>query len=254
MRNNGLIVFIFLSVSSILSFTTRADNWSFQVEPYLMALNIEGEGSMGRATGVPINVNYKDILEHLDMAAMLHFEALHKSGWGLMMDYAFMDVSKKTSTSQGGFIKASLRQGILEALGFYRTKYGNSEIDYFTGVRWWDNNSSLLIDPAILPGTINVDIEEDWVDLVAGVRLITTINKDWNLVARADLGGFGISADFTSTVETGLTYKISDLMVLDLKYKATWVDYDNENNTGSMGDFQYKTIVHGPVLGLIFNF
>jgi opacity protein-like surface antigen len=90
--------------------------------------------------------------------------------------------------------------------------------------------------------------------MVAGVRLASTINNNWDVIVRADIGGFGLSADFTSTVEAGVTYNISKLMTLDMKYKATWVDFENSDPTGTAGYFQYDTLTHGPILGLSFNF
>ena len=43
-------------------------------------------------------------------------------------------------------------------------------------------------------------------------------------------------------------------MTLDMKYKASWVDYENDTATGEVGYFQHDTITHGPILGLAFNF
>ena len=89
---------------------------------------------------------------------------------------------------------------------------------------------------------------------MAGVRWMSGISKNWNFQARADIGGFGVEADFTSSVEAGVTYKISNLMTLDMKYRALWVDFDNTGNTDKRDDFHYDTITHGPILGLVFNF
>ena len=252
MRNCKLLA---ITIASSLSLTTYANDWSLEVEPYLMATNIIGDASIGRVSGAPIDVNFKTILDNLDMAAMLHFEAHHKSGWGLIMDYGFMDLSQKKSSSRDGFLKVGIRQGVLETLGMYRVKYSNTVIiDYFAGIRWWDNDMSLTLDPAITSGNTNIKVKEDWVDVVAGLRWNSKINKHWNFIARADIGGFGLSADFTSTLEAGATYKISKLMTLDMKYKASWVDYDNEDNVGGVGHYQYDTITHGPILGLNFSF
>lgn len=248
-----------LKLSSILLFSSMqsvayADNWSFELEPYLMATSIIGDASIGRVTGAPVDVDFKTILDNLDMAAMIHFEAHHNSGWGLAMDYGFMDLSQKHSNNRDGFLKVGLRQGVLETLGMYRVKYRRATVDYFAGVRWWDNDISLTLDPAVTNGSTNIDVKEDWVDVVAGVRWNNKINKDWNFIARADIGGFGLSADFTSTVEAGVTYKISKLMTLDMKYKATWVDYENDGNEGEVDYFVYDTITHGAILGLNFKF
>ncbi len=243
-----------ISLATMVSFTANADNWSFELEPYLMGTSIVGDASIGRISGAPVDVNFKTILDNLDMAAMLHFEAHHKSGWGIAMDYGFMDLSAKQSSNKDGFLKVGLRQGVLETLALYRVKYGHSMVDYFAGVRWWDNDLELIVDPAILPGGTNIQIQEDWVDVVAGVRWNQTINNQWNFVARVDVGGFGLSADFTSTLEAGFTYKISKLMTLDMKYRASWVDYENDGAEGEVGHFVYDTITHGPVLGLNFTF
>lgn len=245
----GLLTSVFFSVGA------SANDWSFQLEPYMQATQIEGDASIGRAVGTPVDVDFSTILDNLDMAAMLHFEAHHNSGWGLVMDYGYMDLSKNLSNDRSGLLKVSLRQGVLETLGLYRKVYGNNTVDYFAGVRWWDNDISLLVDAAITPSNSTyIDVEEDWLDVVAGVRLTSELNKKWNLVARADLGGFGLSADFTSTIEAGVTYQISKLMTLDMKYKASWVDYENNKAIAEVGYFQYDTITHGPILGLAFNF
>jgi hypothetical protein len=245
---------IALPVIALLSNTVKADDWTFQLEPYVMATNISGDAVIGRISGAPIDVDFNTILENLEMAAMLHFEAHHKSGWGLAMDYAFMDLGHKKSNERDGVLNAKIRQGVLEALGLYRVKYRNSSLDYFAGVRWWDNDLSLTLDPAFTTGSTDVNVKEDWLDAVVGVRVITELNNRWNFMARADLGGFDLSADFTSTVESGVTYKINQLITIDMKYKATWVDYDNEKNVGGVGNYQYDTITHGPVLGLNFTF
>lgn len=237
-----------------VSFATKADDWSFELEPYLMGTSIIGDASIGRISGAPVDVDFNTILDNLDMAAMLHFEAHHKSGWGIAMDYGFMDLSQKHTNNRDGFLNVSLRQGVLETLGLYRVKYGRSMVDYFAGVRWWDNDIELILDPRVTSGSTNVAVKEDWVDIVAGIRWNNQINRQWNFIARADVGGFGLSADFTSTVEAGFTYKVSKLMSVDMKYKATWVDYENDGQDSEVGHFVYDTITHGPILGLNFKF
>lgn len=249
---NIFIVVIALTIS--LSFTTKADDWSFELEPYLMGTSIVGDASIGRISGAPVDIDFKTILDNLDMAAMIHFEAHHQSGWGIAMDYGFMDLSQKNINNNDGFLKVGLRQGVLETLGLYRVKYGYTTIDYFAGIRWWDNDIELILDPGIISGSTNIKMNDDWVDIVAGIRWNNQINRKWNFIAKADIGGFGLSADFTSTVEAGFTYRVSKLMTVDMKYKATWVDYDNGGQEGEVEYFFYDTITHGPILGLNFKF
>lgn len=179
-----------LLVSS-LSFSVLADDWTFELEPYLMATKIVGDASIGRASGAEVDVDFETIFDNLDMAGMLHFEAHHKSGWGLAVDYAFMDLSAKQVNNRDGFLKVGLRQGVLETLGLYRVSYGKSTVDYFAGVRWWNNDLELVLDPAITNGSTDIKIQEDWFDVVAGVRWKKPVNKNWHFVARADVGEVG---------------------------------------------------------------
>mgnify|MGYP000382975557 CR=1 FL=1 len=243
-----------VSILLLSSNLALAKDWRFQIEPYMMATSIEGDATMGRASGVPLDVDFSTILDNLDMAAMIHGEVHHRSGWGFVVDYGFMDLSQKKTNNREGIVKANLRQGVLESFGLYRMKHNLGHLDYFVGVRWWDNDVKVTLDPAISPGSTTLQVKEDWVDLMAGVRWMSGISKNWNFQARADIGGFGVEADFTSSVEAGVTYKISNLMTLDMKYRALWVDFDNTGNTDKRDDFHYDTITHGPILGLVFNF
>ncbi|MGL1956698.1 MAG: hypothetical protein OCD00_05210 [Colwellia sp.] len=239
---------------SVFSSNIYAQDWNYQFEPYIMATNIEGDASIGRVSGVNLDIDFGTILDNLEGAALAHFEAHHQSGWGVSIDYGFMDLGGEVSNDNGSLTNVRVRQGVFEALGIYRTKLSNGSVDYFAGTRWWDNDIDVSVQVSALPGDgVEYNIKEDWVDLVVGVRWLHEINKQWTFQAQADIGGFGIGSEFTSSLATGLQYKISDLMTLNLKYKATWVDFD-EGNSGEQGYFQYDTVTHGPIVGLIFNF
>ncbi len=248
---------LILSFSAVV-FTAKPgaadqNNWSFDLEPYLMATSIAGTASVGRVTGVDVDVEFSDILETLNMAAMLHFEAHHKSGWGIWLDYGFMDLSQDTSGPMGGVASTDLRQGVFEAFALYRQKLTLGEIDYIAGVRWWDNNIEATVDPAMIPGSKNISVDADWLDAVIGARWTHHISENWRFRVRGDIGVPGLTSDFTGTASAGIIYVINDLLDIDLTYKATWVDYE-EGTKGTPDHFEYDTVTHGPILGLNFKF
>ena len=117
MRASLLSIF-FISLLSAPAFSQEdsSRNWTFSVEPYLLGSSINGSAGMGRVSGIAVDVSFSDILENLQMAGMLHFEAQHRNGWGIILDYGFVDLGADTSVGFGGVIDASIRQGILEAL------------------------------------------------------------------------------------------------------------------------------------------
>jgi len=223
--------------------------WSFELEPYLLISSMSGTSKIGRAPTLEIDVDFGTILENLDIGAMAHFEAHNQNGWGLWLDYGFMDLSSDISGPVGGVTNARVRQGMLEAFGMYRQPLANGTIDYLAGIRWWDNDFD--IDHQAIPGAIN--IEEDWVDPVVGARWTTALNESWKFSMVGTIGGFGIASDLTASGSVGVKYVINDLLDLDLQYKALWADYES-GTKGQAGYFAYDTTTYGPIIGLNFKF
>jgi len=231
----------------------RADDWTFSVEPYLLAASIEGDASMGRINGAPVDVSFSQILETLDMAAMIHFEAHSANGWGIVLDYGFMKLSDDIFGERGGIVDARVRQGIFEALLMKQSRNPASGLEYFAGIRWWDNDIDVVVNPAVLPGDISRKVDANWVDLVVGARWTRALNDRWKFQIKGDVGGFGVQSDFTSSLAAGAVYSFSDRYALDLQYKAMWVDYE-DGSPGQPGFFAYDTVTHGPIVGFQFNF
>jgi len=237
----------------LLSAAANAQDWSYELEPYMLAASIEGDTSIGRVTGVPVSVDFSAILETLEAALMGHFEAQHSSGWGVILDYGFMDLRDDLSLPRGGIVSAKLRQGIFEALVSRRREIGDGYIDYLAGIRWWDNDIDVTVDPAVLPGSAATSIDGNWVDLIFGARWSNPINDRWTFKLRGDIGGLGVESDLTASVAAGVHFRMTDRMVLDLQYRALWVDFD-DGSSGQPGSFAYDTVTHGPLAGVIFKF
>jgi hypothetical protein len=185
---------------------------------------------------------------------MIRFEAHHENGWGVVLDYGFMDLGSDITGPRGGVANVDLRQGIFEALAVRRNKLRDGHLDYLFGIRWWDNDLDVTVDPVLLPGTITKKGKEDWIDVIVGVRWLNNINEKWKIILRADVGGFGLESDFTAIVQAGGHYQMSDNWALDLQYKALWVDYESDDTPGQPGYFAYDTVTHGPLIGLIYKF
>jgi hypothetical protein len=226
--------------------------WSYEFEPYILASSIEGDSGVGRVQGGDVDVNFGDILEVLDTGLMGHFEAHRDDGWGIALDYGYMDLRDDIAGPRGGIAAARVRQGVLEALVTRRSQ-NNEALEYFAGIRWWDNDLDLALDPAVLPGTPATSINVDWVDIVLGARWTKEISDSWQMQLRGDLGGFGIEADFTSTVSIGFRRTMNERLDLNLQYKATWVDYE-QGTPGQPGYYAYDTVTHGPQVGLAIKF
>jgi len=227
--------------------------WNFSIEPYVLGITIDGDAGVGRVTGADLDVNFGDILDNLEAGFMVAMEAHHASGWGILFDYAFMDLSKKGSGPLGGVIDADVRQGVLELLAARRFDLENGYYEFIGGLRWWENEIDVEVDPLVIPGTITASVDEDWVDAIIGIRFTRPMKEKWKLVLRGDVGGFGATSDFTAAAHCGINYSFSETVSLTAKYKALWVDYE-DGTKGTPGYFAYDTVTHGPILGVMFEF
>lgn len=230
-----------------------AEEWSFSVEPYILGASITGDAGLGRVSGAPVDVDFSRILETLDMAAMVHFEAHSRNGWGFALDYGFMDLSDDIFGSRGGIVDARLRQGILEGLLIRQSGIPAYSLEYFAGFRWWDNDVAVVVDPVIFPGDTTRKLDASWIDLIVGARWTHPINDRWVTRLKGDIGGFGVESDFTASIALSAIYEFSYRYALDLQYKALWVDYE-DGNRGRAGYFSFDTVTHGPIVGFQINF
>lgn len=238
-------------ISLMAALPAYADDWEVFIEPYIMGTSIKGDSGFGRVDGVPVDISFSDILETLDAAAMIHGEAVHRSGWGVIVDYGFMTLKDDITGERGGIVSAKLKQGVLQIEGLYRQQVNNGTIDYSLGLRHWKNDISLVLSPAEFSQDLNPKLDEEWVDIFVGARWLHRVNQQWTSMLRIDLGG--LDADFTSTTQIGAIYSFNKHMKLDIQYRATWVDYQS-GERGEQEYFAYDTVTHGPIVGFIYQF
>lgn len=161
---------------------------------------------------------------------------------------------------------AKIQSAWFEALGGYRFvehRFGERQenafsLDGFVGARI----TALELDQTVtaaatitLPnGTVltggtarEVNGSQEWVEPFVGLRTGLTFGEHWELIARADVGGFGVSdSDFSWQVLVGGGYRWRfDGWSLGLfgGYRALAQDYYD-------GEFRWDMITHGPILGL----
>jgi hypothetical protein len=93
----------------------------------------------------------------------------------------------------------------------------------------------------------SASVEEDWIDPIVGGQVAMDLTPKWELVARGDVGGFGVGSDFQWNVLGGLTYRFHPTTNVFLGYRALYQDYE----TGSGRErFLWDITQHGPLLAL----
>jgi hypothetical protein len=250
----ALSLLILLILSSI-SGARASDSWEFVVAPYLLAPSITGNAGVGRfVNGADVDIDTGDIIDNIDLGGMIHGEAHHESGFGILADFSFMDLSSKVPGPllPGTTIKGEVFQSVTELHGSYRFDFISHQIDVYGGLRWWHMDVKLTRQGAAGPLSL-IESTEDWVDPVLGARWVAQLGPNWRSSLASDIGGFGVGSDISFSLQALALYDFSESTTLAFGYRALYVDYEN-GHPGTAGYFAYDTTTHGPMVGVAFRF
>lgn len=225
--------------------------WHFLVEPYLMFPYMDGETGIGNNLILPVDANPGDIFNHLQMAAMLYFEA-KTDKWAITSDLVYMNLNQDLTPGiliNSGSVTA--KQFIWEAAGLYRL---TSFLEVGVGGRLNYVQTSVdgLIN-AIPSGTVEFSgrHHKTWFDPVIITRLSTDIKNKWLFQFRGDLGGFGIGSKFTWQLQAYVGYRFGKLFQLAIGYRLLSTDYKSGEEPK---EFIFNVAEFGPVIRFGFNF
>jgi len=217
-----------------------ADAWEFSVTPYLWLAAINGSAGADDVDLPEINPGYSFFaLDNLDIAGFLSAEA-RKERWSLMADAFY--VSYSDSFGLGPLTaEAKVSGGAVEFSALYRP-VSLEYIGVIAGLR----TISLELDLALNPGPSGRE-RETWVDPLVGLQLNYPLSPRWEVVARGDIGGFGIGSERDLNLLVGATMALSKRSSLAFSYRYLAVDFDEPN-------FQVDLRVTGYLVGWQFQF
>lgn len=92
-----------------------------------------------------------------------------------------------------------------------------------------------------------VSASKSWVDPIIGVRARYNFTDKIYALARADIGGFGVSSDLTWQAYGAVGYQCTSQTAVELGYRHLYVDYRD-------GDFIYDVDTSGAMVSLIYHF
>lgn len=234
--------------------TSRADaqDWQFSIKPYLWLTGMEGDvGVVPDLPPAQVDLSFSDILDNLDFAAMVDIEA-RRGRFAILGDVSYValsagsgDVSVDDVGVLGVDLDSKLATGTL--VGSWRVvQRERYSLDLLAGGRmtWSSTEVDLRLDD--LQARV-VDADETWVDPVVGAEMDVVLSPRWSLAMYGDVGGFGVSSDFTGQVWLHVLYELNDRWALSGGWRYYTVDYRT-------GDFTYDVEQNGPIFGGVYKF
>jgi hypothetical protein len=222
------------------------EKWTYSLAPFLWAMNINGSSTIGPVTA-PLELDFKDdLLDNLDSALMLHFEA-NKGPLALFAEYQYSKLKPGTELPNGATVNVDYKN-ILGELGAGYTIDGlNSEatLQVIGGARYYKQT----LDAAIASGPTLVEVDESWWDVFLGARVLMPLSDKWSLIIRGDGATGGSNATWHAS---GLfDWRFTNWGSLLLGYRFMNIDYENDKQGRER--YAYNADQQGPILGINFH-
>ncbi len=242
----ALFVVISAATGAFASENEKQNDWEFNLAPfYLWGINIDGDLSAGPVSA-PVKVPFEDIFDSIEAVFIVHFETVYKAQWGFLVDVNYLDLENKMNLPMGISQNVDLNMTLAEFSGFYRLQRDAHIFDFVAGLRFIEMENTV----SIVGGSTLLDDSQDWTDPLIGARWMWGFADGWSLIARGDIGGFGIGSEFSWHALGLVEWQPWKYASFIAGYRALDVDYED----GSGRDyFNFDATIHGPVIGVNFK-
>jgi hypothetical protein len=240
------------------AYSEPVENWSYEATPYLHAAGLKGTIG-GRGVTTHTDISFGDVLSHLDIALQGTFVA-RKGPLSLGLDAEYIRLSDEDSRSVTGPAGRATVQGKLEAtitLSILQGTVGylvydkETRIDLIGALRATKLNADLDLKGTLSVGddvfgkSRSIDGSKDWVDVVAGARILHPISDQVALMGYFDVGAGG--SDRTWQFVAGVNWQVARDYTVKLGYRELSWDY-------SSGGVVWDMKIRGPYAGLGIRF
>ena len=224
--------------------TDEGAPWSCRVALYGWAESLKGDMGVGGRVA-DIDLTFNDLLKHMDMAFMGAVELSHDR-WSVMADVMYADISGSKAPG-GAYVRLEEQQFVGNFIvAFEAMKTDGYKFDVYAGARVNSDKVTLDLNGPNQP-LFHGSSTETWVDPIIGARFQAQLPNNFFFRAVGDVGGFGVSSQFTWQALAGFGYSFHEYGNVLLGYRALGTDYTN-------GGFTYNIVAHGPILGYEIRF
>lgn len=227
-------------LAAALPVSATAQEWDFELAPYLWAAGIDGELAVGQQSG-DFSVGFDDIVNVLDGAIILRFEG-RRGNHAFFGDIVSMNLDPDTGQDGiGGTIDADIEALIVETgYSYYLTEDFAVDI----GLTYWDFETLLTRQ-----GTPVALRTSDWADVLVGGRYVAELNGKWESVTRLNLSTGG--SEFVLGFDQSFKREFSNGDHLLLGFRVLNTEYDNVGPFGA--GIGIDATFAGMTIGYVFD-
>jgi hypothetical protein len=223
------------------------DGWTFAVSPYFWAAGMSGDTGLFGLPTVHMDMDFGDILNELDFAAMAIGEARYDR-YSIFTDIMYTKISSGRGTPRGIIadnvsVTSETFAGLVGA-GYSVLQSDRGNLDVVAGLRIWNASTEIAFSGGILDGVKRED-SATWVDGLGGIRAKYSITDKVYFTGWGLVGGGGADVDWD--VAGGIGYSFNEKVSAVAGYRALGVDYSNDG-------FVMNVVEQGPIFGVVMHF
>jgi hypothetical protein len=263
------------------------DGWHFLIAPYVWLTAIQGDAEGKRGNKVDINIDLGDAIDLISEVEFIFGGRIEieKGRWGFIYDGSYLKLGGSEDilatrdtrlstrdtrfprtkipilvpptvpitggvdiTAELSIMQAALSYDVYRSAKFVGKK-PELTIEAMAGARYTylRNRVEFAAAGPLIGVQRTIDESKNWIDPIVGGRVLWNPHKSWQVNLEADIGGFGAGSDFSSNLNAGVFYRITDWLLLWGGYRGLYTDYDKN-------DFKFNAWIHGPYLGVGFEF
>ena len=228
----------------------ETDNWEFRLAPfYLWAMDMDGDAVIGGNTA-SVDVSFDEIADNLEKAFIVHFEGMHQSNFGFLVDINYVSLHGSQTNLALKTLDVNMDMTIAEFSALYRMQMDEHAFDLIAGMRYVNIDMNVKISSVGPLTGFGPSPKIDWLDPLVGARWIWSIDERWSVLARADIGGFGIGSDTAWQALGMVEWKPYENVSFIGGYRILDMDYDQGFGPTY---FRYNVKSAGPLVGVNFR-
>ena len=212
-----------------------ASGWTFHLSPYVFLAGVSGSLTLANTT-FPINASLSEIVDNLRIGGFIAFEG-NNGRWGFHTDLELISLVGNGSGQTG--VEYQLDTVILQADA---TFYPHETLSFLAGLRAFDLDQKLTF-----PTQPAEEASTTVVDPVFGAVGLWDLSEHWRFAMRGDVGGFGVSSEFTFQLSMFFGWRFSQNWSLDFGYRVLGYKIN-------VDDVQTSVRLSGLLAGVTYGF